>query len=199
MQPLDVTFFGPLKGQLNREIDTFLKSNSSIKVTPADVPELYNKAYIKVASMEKAVNGFRACGICPLNPAIFDPEFEKMVVPRPNEASKNVTNQVPVLGQIQAFEAEPQMIMEKGIQIPHAENVNPGHQDEVVMEFDLEIEPTIRCPVLMEKVEALDLSYKSHASCENNENSPNVPNHRVYQEVVLDSILQNPEKSTPIL
>ena len=38
------------------------------KITPYDIASIFNKAYIKVATIEKAVSGFEKSGICPLQP-----------------------------------------------------------------------------------------------------------------------------------
>lgn len=74
MQPLDVTFFGPLKQAFKRECDLFMKSNSLIKITPYDLAELFNKAYSIVATIQKGVSGFSSTGIYPMNPNVFTEE-----------------------------------------------------------------------------------------------------------------------------
>lgn len=76
LQPLDVTFFGPLKNSYSRQCNLFLKSkitNSQFedKITPYDVAEIFKLAYTQVANVEKGVSGFAACGIFPLNPDKF--------------------------------------------------------------------------------------------------------------------------------
>ncbi|KAF2899588.1 hypothetical protein ILUMI_06588 [Ignelater luminosus] len=72
LQPLDITFFGPLKKAYNRERDLYLKSKNLIKIAPYDMAGLFQKAYSKVASMNKALSGFRATGISPINTNIFN-------------------------------------------------------------------------------------------------------------------------------
>nr|CAD7432422.1 unnamed protein product [Timema monikensis] len=44
------------------------------KITEYDIAELLNKAFMKIATMEKAVSGFRSAGIFPLNPDKFNEE-----------------------------------------------------------------------------------------------------------------------------
>lgn len=74
LQPLDLTFFSPLKNALYREYDLHLTTTGHQKITEYDVAELLNKAFMKVATIEKAVSGFRSAGICPFNPDKFGEE-----------------------------------------------------------------------------------------------------------------------------
>lgn len=72
LQPLDLTFFGPLKNALYREYDLYLTSTGHEKITEYDIAELLNKAFMKVATMDKAASGFRSSGIFPFNPDKFN-------------------------------------------------------------------------------------------------------------------------------
>lgn len=72
MQPLDLTFFGSLKNALYREYNLYLTSTGHQKITEYDLAAFLNKAFIKVASIEKSISGFRTAGIYPVNPDIFD-------------------------------------------------------------------------------------------------------------------------------
>lgn len=72
LQPLDLTFFGPLKNKLYTEYDLHLTNTAHERITEYDVAELLNRAFLKVATMEKAVSGFRSAGIYPLNPDRFN-------------------------------------------------------------------------------------------------------------------------------
>lgn len=74
LQPLDVVFYGPLKKAYNRECDVYIKSHNLQKITPYEVAGLFNKAYMRVASVEKGVSGFASTGIFPLNPHKFKDE-----------------------------------------------------------------------------------------------------------------------------
>lgn len=46
--------------------------NKYEKFTPLELIPLFIKAYLKIANAEKAVNGFKAAGIWPLDPDIFE-------------------------------------------------------------------------------------------------------------------------------
>jgi len=74
LQPLDLTFFGPLKKAYNREVDKWMTRYPGRRVTDYDLCELFTPAYQRAASIEKAVNGFKCSGIFPLNPDVFDDE-----------------------------------------------------------------------------------------------------------------------------
>lgn len=80
LQPLDVTFFGPLKRAYNKERDLNIKSKSMVKITPYEIASLFNKAYSRVANLDKGISGFKTTGIFPMNPAVFrDEDFVNTV------------------------------------------------------------------------------------------------------------------------
>ncbi|XP_031350642.1 uncharacterized protein LOC116176287 [Photinus pyralis] len=66
-QPLDVSFYSPLKNAFYRECDLHLKLTGHEKINMSELANLFNKAYVRVATMEKAESGFRCTGIFPLN------------------------------------------------------------------------------------------------------------------------------------
>ncbi|XP_050309282.1 uncharacterized protein LOC126745467 [Anthonomus grandis grandis] len=70
-QPLDVSFYGPLKAAYRHECNMHMKTHLMAKITPYDVACLFNKAYAQVANISKGEAGFRATGIYPLNPNVF--------------------------------------------------------------------------------------------------------------------------------
>lgn len=72
LQPLDISFFGPLKKAYDRECDIFMKTHNYEKISHYEVAELLRNAYVRVATIEKAIKGFEAAGISPLNPSVFD-------------------------------------------------------------------------------------------------------------------------------
>ena len=74
LQPLDLTFFGPLKHAYNCEVDKWMVHNPGKRVTDYDLCEIFTPAYNRVANIDKAVNGFKCSGIVPFNPDIFAEE-----------------------------------------------------------------------------------------------------------------------------
>lgn len=71
LQPLDVSFFGPLNAYYNQELTNWLKNNPGRVVTHFQVASLFNAAYIKAATIPNALSGFSATGIAPFNDNIF--------------------------------------------------------------------------------------------------------------------------------
>lgn len=74
LQPLDVTFYSPLKTTFNAECCKFLRNNPHEQIRPSDIASLFANAYNRVATPEKAIKGFLVTGIHPLNPDIFTEE-----------------------------------------------------------------------------------------------------------------------------
>jgi hypothetical protein len=74
MQPLDCGFFGPLKSAYSQECDAFIVNHAHQTITQRNLAGLFKRAYLRVATLNKAENSFRACGIYPFNPHVFSPE-----------------------------------------------------------------------------------------------------------------------------
>ena len=76
LQPLDRTFFEPLKTYYNQEIEKWLLNHPGRKVSHFDVVGIFNKAYLRSADVQKAAKGFKCTGIVPFNSHIFtDADF----------------------------------------------------------------------------------------------------------------------------
>ncbi|XP_050293763.1 uncharacterized protein LOC126734264 [Anthonomus grandis grandis] len=71
MQPLDVAFMSPFKTYYTQEITNWLRLNPGRVVTGYQIGELLGKAYIKAATMDTAINGFRKTGMFPPDRNIF--------------------------------------------------------------------------------------------------------------------------------
>lgn len=84
LQPLDLTIFGPLKSAYSSECAIFMRQNVHQKITPYDVAEIFNRAFVRVATIEKAQKGFEVSGIVPFRPNIFTEEdFLPSTISRP--------------------------------------------------------------------------------------------------------------------
>lgn len=69
LQPLDISFYGPLKSAFNRQCDYHLMTTE--RILQHDLAEIFNRAYTLVATMDKAQSGFRASGVWPYQPDKF--------------------------------------------------------------------------------------------------------------------------------
>ncbi|XP_030753169.1 uncharacterized protein LOC115880173 [Sitophilus oryzae] len=81
LQPLDVTFFSSLKTAYSKECDLHMKTHHYSKIEVTDIAELFAKAYNRITSKEKGLNGFKNTGIFPLDRNLFgEEEFTEMSV-----------------------------------------------------------------------------------------------------------------------
>lgn len=76
LQPLDVSFMRPLSTYYSAEVKKWLRDHPGRVVTPYQVAKLFGQAYLQAATMLTAINGFRKCGIWPLDKNVFtDADF----------------------------------------------------------------------------------------------------------------------------
>ncbi|GFO08451.1 hypothetical protein PoB_003495600 [Plakobranchus ocellatus] len=71
MQPLDRTIFGPLKMHYNKAIKSWMYNHPGNRQTIHDVAGILGAAYSRAFTLDSAISGFRATGICPLNDEVF--------------------------------------------------------------------------------------------------------------------------------
>ncbi|KAK7480342.1 hypothetical protein BaRGS_00028389 [Batillaria attramentaria] len=74
LQPLDISFFRPLKTRFLQAQETWLRNNPGQKVSAFQIAHLFNSAYSKAASISNAVSGFEKTGIFPCNRQVFADE-----------------------------------------------------------------------------------------------------------------------------
>lgn len=67
LQPLDVSFMGPLKTNFSQVIERYLKANPGKAVTINDVSELLGDAYLRSATPKNSIVGFDKTGLWPFN------------------------------------------------------------------------------------------------------------------------------------
>ncbi|XP_053600802.1 uncharacterized protein LOC128682843 [Plodia interpunctella] len=70
-QPLDVSVYGPLKTYFEQTVSVYQRSHVGRTISPFEIGQLFGDAYLKAASAQNAVNGFKATGIWPVNRHIF--------------------------------------------------------------------------------------------------------------------------------
>lgn len=71
MQPLDTSFFKGLKAAYNAAADNWMLCNKGRRISFYEISGLFSKAYMKAATIEKAVAGFEGCGLWPFNDERF--------------------------------------------------------------------------------------------------------------------------------
>jgi hypothetical protein len=95
LQPLDLTFFGPLKTSYNRQVDKWMLAHAGQRVSDYDIAGIFTRAYERVAVIEKATKGFACAGIVPYNPEVFgDEEFAPATVTEQSDPAVNVSTSV---------------------------------------------------------------------------------------------------------
>jgi len=76
LQPLDLSFFKPLSTFYNKAVDAWMRANSGMAAGEGQITRFFGEAYNKAASVATAINGFKAAGIWPVDPAVIkDSEF----------------------------------------------------------------------------------------------------------------------------
>ena len=92
MQPLDKTFFKPLKTAYNAAADTWMVAHRGNRISFYEIAEIFAVAYNRTATIEKSVNGFRACGLWPFNDCIFSDENYIEVATEEQECSRQAVS-----------------------------------------------------------------------------------------------------------
>jgi hypothetical protein len=72
MQPLDVSFMNPFKTYYSQASENWLKHHGNRIVTTYQIGERMGPAYLKLATEQVTVNGFRKTGLYPCNRNIFN-------------------------------------------------------------------------------------------------------------------------------
>ena len=75
LQPLDQSFFKPLKTYYNQEVNDWMLRKKDRTITKLQAGSLIGQAWWKVKTVGNATSGFKTCGIFPLNPNIIPDHF----------------------------------------------------------------------------------------------------------------------------
>ena len=94
LQPLDVTFYGPLSTAYSQVMDSWMRANPGRAVTQYQISRILGEAYGKVATVGNATSGFLHTGLWPPNRHIF-PEymFSPSTVTDKNSAAATTTSE----------------------------------------------------------------------------------------------------------
>ncbi len=83
-QPLDVSFFGPLKRYWSSACHTYMQENPGRVVTKFTFSRLFAEAWYKATSPTNLISGFRKAGIYP-----FNPDKMEVLLPLPTTAASS--------------------------------------------------------------------------------------------------------------
>jgi hypothetical protein len=70
-QPLDRSFFGPLKAFYSCECDKWMINHPGRPITVYRVASIFTKACVKAAKIGNVMKGFEVNGVCPFNQDVF--------------------------------------------------------------------------------------------------------------------------------
>ena len=120
LQPLDISFMKFFKAYYSTEIETWLAAHPFRSVTVFQVGALIGKAFIRAATMEVSLNGFRKCGISPSNSQIFEPH-DFIVEAQDESHCQSITSCTEICEQPETSEAQEQFLTNFGKTVQHAE------------------------------------------------------------------------------
>ena len=97
MQPLDRCYFKSLKSAYNVSADNWMTSHHGQRITFYDMAGIFGTAFLRTSTPDKAINGFRACGLWPFDDTIFqDNEFAAAAVTEEGPPIYDTTEQADV-------------------------------------------------------------------------------------------------------
>lgn len=98
MQPLDVSFMKPFKTFYSQEIEMWLRANPGRVVSVYQIGDLFGKAYMKAATVQNAVGGFKTTGLFPINKYRFGPaDFPLHPLPATTSSADEGTSSTPLV------------------------------------------------------------------------------------------------------
>ena len=81
MQPLDRTYFKSLKSSYNTSADSWMISHPGKRITFFDMAGIFGTAFLRTATPDKAIHGFKCCGLWPFDSMVFsDDDFQACAV-----------------------------------------------------------------------------------------------------------------------
>lgn len=142
LQPLDVSFFGPLKTFYSQACDNYMVNNPGCIISESTIGKLFSEAYIKAATLGNAINGFKACGIEPFNANIFPDEDFEAAATTDKPFSENCTITQDIEDNLDNISTQNEQI-EPNILTVKQSNLSSSHEDNV--EVPTIVKPKIIC------------------------------------------------------
>ena len=69
-QPLDVSFFKPLKSAWGKACNSYCATNPGFQVTKHEFAQVFHEAWLSLTRTSTIINGFQEAGICPFKPEV---------------------------------------------------------------------------------------------------------------------------------
>lgn len=87
LQPMDKSLFKPLETAWDNEVQLYWEINQTRELSKIDFCKIFKKVWLLSATPRNVAAGFKACGICPYNPAkipdvAFAPSSSTEIIPR---------------------------------------------------------------------------------------------------------------------
>ncbi|KAH0815280.1 uncharacterized protein [Tenebrio molitor] len=89
MQPLDVSFMGPLTTFYTQEVEIWLRNHPGRRITINEVGSLFAKAYLRGSTPLNAINGFKKTGLYPLDHTVFTEDMYAAALPTSYDPPQN--------------------------------------------------------------------------------------------------------------
>lgn len=124
MQPLDYCVYGPLKIYFEQSVATFQKSHAGRIINQNDVASLFSTAYMKAATVQNAIKGFKSTGLFPTDRYIFDEsDFEAATVTEKPLILENVPLEVTDPDRTPSPSILDQIIQSKNLTLPQSADI----------------------------------------------------------------------------
>lgn len=147
LQPLDCSYFKSLKAAYNLSADNWMISNPGKRMTIYNIAAVFGKAYIRTASAEIAINGFRVTGIWPFNDGIFTAEdfiatdLTEEAHPEEEAQPRKFQSEEAQLQEAQSDEAQPEEVQIMDAQPAEAQEMEA---ELVIIAPDLQLDTSVR-------------------------------------------------------
>ena len=190
LQPLDRSFFKPLKSAFNAACSTWLQNHPGRRITVDKLGELFNTAYLKAATIENAVSGFKCTGIVPFNTEILpssefldDPRETDAAPPSPNHSIQSPVETAP--STTPSTESIQSPVETAGSTVSQSCSLPPVPEEGELSSWNVSFSEIMKLPALTEK--------KKSRNSEESEIVTSSP----YKQSLIDNINERSKKRKP--
>lgn len=91
LQPLDVSFMGPLSTFYSQEVEIWLRNHPGRCISLTELGSLFGKSYLRASTPLNAINGFKKTGLYPLDRTVFTDDMFAAALPTDEEPTQDRT------------------------------------------------------------------------------------------------------------